>query len=229
MEITLIFQRAETHIHPKSRSQRKTHADNRCLDLDDMGRLSWYYACWGCLSHVTLHVMLPWLRSLGKPVPQILIALFSEPYYQYRTMAHGAWKGKKKHALRTGCVWQPKERIYPKIRPLSWTIIHLYRFKCPSLDAWVCIAIQYLPLMEGCLPQMAIWRCGKIQGCLKWSWNPSNTVSKSMVQPVWNSHWSTNAYKHFFFYKPLVTSQSVNFKNPKECISSLTDTIVEHK
>lgn len=38
-----------------------------------------------------------------------------------------------------------------------------------------------------------------------------------------------NKCLQIFFYKPLVKSQSVNFKNPKECISSLTDTIVEHK
>lgn len=40
LEITLIFQMDGTHIHPKSRSQWKTNADNRSLDLDDMGRLS---------------------------------------------------------------------------------------------------------------------------------------------------------------------------------------------
>lgn len=59
---------------------------------------------------------------------------------------------KKNILLGQGRMRKPKERIYPKIGPLSWIIIHLYRFKHTSLDACVCmcsIAIQYLSLMEG--------------------------------------------------------------------------------
>lgn len=154
-----------------------------------MGRLSWYYARWGCLSHVTLHVMLPWKRSSEKSVPQILIALFSEPFCQWWTLCHGSWKGKKKNILLgQGLMRQPKERIYPKIRPLSWIIIHLYRFKHASLDACVCmcsIAIQYLSLMEGFGTYLdAIWGCGKIQGCVKLRWNTSNTISTSITGPT---------------------------------------------
>lgn len=95
---------------------------------------------------------------------------------------------KKNILLGQGLMRQPKERIYPKIRPLSWIIIRLYRFKHASLDACVCmcsIAIQYLSLMEGFGTYLdAIWGCGKIQGCVKWRWNTSNTISKSITGPT---------------------------------------------